>query len=224
MYAPQPHAHAGGLVLEEVERVIELLAEEGHTRMPIYEGNLDHIKGVLHTKDVIPLLANPELIVLHDLLRPSLWVPWTKRVDPILAEMQQKRIPRVLVADDDASIRSLLVELLTDEGYEPIEAATATEMLALYHSPQRPALVLLDVQMPELDGLAAAIIQQHDGLLVARSRQGTRVAAQVHAEHLQSARESELHTLTAQLLGEAPPVAAAFDPGRFALLPAGEPA
>jgi CBS domain containing-hemolysin-like protein len=82
------------------QQVIELLAEEGHTRMPVYEGNLDHILGVLHTKDVIPLLANPELIVLQDLLRPALWVPWTKRVDEILREMQHKRSHLALVADE----------------------------------------------------------------------------------------------------------------------------
>src|SRR5438045_5405762 len=39
------------------------------------------------------------------------------------------------------------------------------------------------------------------GLLAARSRQGTRVARQVHAEHLQSTRESELHALTSHLIG-----------------------
>jgi CBS domain containing-hemolysin-like protein len=55
---------------------------------------------VLHTKDVIPLLANPELIVLQDLLRPALWVPWTKRVDEILREMQHKRSHLALVADE----------------------------------------------------------------------------------------------------------------------------
>src|SRR5205085_8981859 len=74
-----------------VEDVLTLLAEEGHTRMPVYEGDLDHIKGVLHTKDVIPLLANPELIVLQDLVRPALWVPWTKRVHEILRDMQHER-------------------------------------------------------------------------------------------------------------------------------------
>ena len=82
------------------EQVIDLLSEEGHTRMPVHDGDLDHIRGVLHTKDIIPLLANPELIVLQDLLRPALWVPWTKRVDEILREMQQKRSHLVLVADE----------------------------------------------------------------------------------------------------------------------------
>ena len=49
---------------------------------------------------MIPLLANPELIVLQDLLRPALWVPWTKRVDQILREMQVKRSHLALVADE----------------------------------------------------------------------------------------------------------------------------
>src|SRR3954469_24831588 len=62
---------------------------------------------------------------------------------------------RVLVADDDESIRSLLVELLTDEGYEPMEAATGKEMLEIYRGPQRPALVLMDVQMPDMTGVEA---------------------------------------------------------------------
>jgi len=82
------------------QQVIDLLSEEGHTRMPVYEGDLDRIRGVLHTKDVIPLLANPELIVLQDLLRPALWVPWTKSVDEMLREMQQKRSHLALVADE----------------------------------------------------------------------------------------------------------------------------
>ncbi len=62
---------------------------------------------------------------------------------------------RVLIADDDDGIRSLLVELLTDEGYEPVEAATGKEMLTIYHGPQHPALVLMDVQMPDMTGLEA---------------------------------------------------------------------
>ena len=82
------------------QQVIDLLAEEGHTRMPVYDADLDRIRGVLHTKDVIPLLANPELIVLQDLLRPALWVPWTKQVDEILREMQHKRSHLALVADE----------------------------------------------------------------------------------------------------------------------------
>jgi magnesium and cobalt exporter, CNNM family len=90
------------------QQVIDLLSEEGHTRMPVFDGDLDHIKGVLHAKDVIPLLANPELIVLQDLLRPPLWVPWTKKVDEVLREMQQKRRPLALVADEYGGFAGIL--------------------------------------------------------------------------------------------------------------------
>ena len=61
----------------------------------------------------------------------------------------------VLVADDDAAIRELLVELLRDEGYEVMQAATGKEMLAQYRGPKPPALVLMDVEMPDMSGLEA---------------------------------------------------------------------
>jgi CBS domain containing-hemolysin-like protein len=82
------------------EQVIELLAEEGHTRMPVFDGDLDRIRGVLHAKDVIPLLAHPELIVLHDLVRPALFVPWTKPLGELLREMQQRHSLIALVVDE----------------------------------------------------------------------------------------------------------------------------
>jgi two-component system response regulator AtoC len=62
---------------------------------------------------------------------------------------------RILVADDAEDIRTLLVELLTDEGYDVVEARTGREMLDIYHGPQHPALVLLDVQMPDMTGIEA---------------------------------------------------------------------
>lgn len=88
--------------------VIALLAEEGHTRMPIFEGSLDHIKGVLHTKDVIPLLANPELIVIQDLLRPALFIPWNKPVGALLEEMQQKRSHIAMVVDEFGGLEGIV--------------------------------------------------------------------------------------------------------------------
>ena len=65
--------------------------------------------------------------------------------------MAQKSI---LVADDDASIRSLLKQLLTDEGYSISEAATGTEVVSQVGE-SSPDLVIMDVRMPELDGIEA---------------------------------------------------------------------
>src|SRR3989475_12337998 len=60
----------------------------------------------------------------------------------------------ILVADDDASIRSLLKQLLSDEGYGVAEAATGTEVVEKVKD-VNPDLVIMDVRMPELDGIEA---------------------------------------------------------------------
>src|SRR5512142_2285941 len=60
----------------------------------------------------------------------------------------------ILVADDDASIRSLLKQLLADEGYAVVEAATGSEVVEQMKSGS-PDLVIMDVRMPELDGIEA---------------------------------------------------------------------
>jgi len=65
--------------------------------------------------------------------------------------MAQKTI---LVADDDASIRSLLQQLLVDQGYSVLEAATGTEVVQQVGQAS-PDLVIMDVRMPELDGIEA---------------------------------------------------------------------
>jgi two-component system response regulator AtoC len=60
----------------------------------------------------------------------------------------------ILVADDDASIRSLLKQLLSDEGYSVVEATTGTEVVEKVKE-TNPDLVIMDVRMPELDGIEA---------------------------------------------------------------------
>ncbi len=68
----------------------------------------------------------------------------------IVAEAQPPRLP-VLVIDDEPAIRRLVTLVLEEEGYAPVAAASAVEGLAVV-AEHRPALVLLDLMMPELDG------------------------------------------------------------------------
>jgi DNA-binding response OmpR family regulator len=62
-----------------------------------------------------------------------------------------ERERRVLVVDDDVSIRGFLAEALTDEGYSVRTASNGREALSILES-WRPALILLDLMMPEMDG------------------------------------------------------------------------
>ncbi|HVP62356.1 MAG TPA: hemolysin family protein [Myxococcaceae bacterium] len=80
--------------------LLRILAEENHSRIPVYRDDIDHIVGVLHARDLIPLLQHPELIVLQDLVRPAVFVPWIKPVGDLLREMQRRRIHISMVTDE----------------------------------------------------------------------------------------------------------------------------
>jgi CBS domain containing-hemolysin-like protein len=83
-----------------IPEILRLLSEEGHSRLPVYKESLDHVLGTLHTRDIVPLLAHPELIVLRDLIRPAHFTPWSKPVDQLLRELQKKRLHMAMVVDE----------------------------------------------------------------------------------------------------------------------------
>ena len=85
---------------EDMDRIIQKIIEAGYSRMPVYRENLDHIIGVVYTKDIIAILQNRELIVLQDILRQPYFVPETKKVDELLREFQQGKIHMAIVVDE----------------------------------------------------------------------------------------------------------------------------
>lgn len=72
--------------------------------------------------------------------------------------------PVVLVVDDEAAVRALIVNRLRDYGYRPIEADDGTSALRLIHD-RRPDAVVLDVGLPNLDGTSVlAALRSHPDL------------------------------------------------------------
>lgn len=67
-----------------------------------------------------------------------------------------RRTTRVVIAEDEALIRLDLAEMLTEEGYEVVGQAADGEEAVRIVAEQRPDLVVMDIKMPKLDGLAAA--------------------------------------------------------------------
>ncbi len=103
-----PRASVQAMELDTpVSEIIRRLSEEGHSRLPVYQGHLDQIVGVLHARDLVPMLAHPDLIVLRDLLRPAHFVPWSKPVEQLLREMQRKRLHLALVVDEFGGVMGL---------------------------------------------------------------------------------------------------------------------
>jgi CBS domain containing-hemolysin-like protein len=90
-----------------VPEILRLLAEEGHSRIPVYRENLDQVAGTLHARDLVPLLEHPQLIILRDILRPAHFVPWSKPVDQLLREMQNGHIHMTMVVDEYGGVMGI---------------------------------------------------------------------------------------------------------------------
>ncbi len=82
------------------DKLIDFFIEEGFSRVPVYQGSIDNVIGVVHAKDFIALMRNPNLIILHDLLRPAYFVPETTRINKLLQEFQHKRNHMAIVVDE----------------------------------------------------------------------------------------------------------------------------
>jgi putative hemolysin len=104
--------------------VLRILAEENHSRLPVFREDIDHVVGVLHSRDLVPLTQHPELIVLPDIIRPAVFVPWLKPVGDLLREMQRRRIHMAMVVDEHGgfmgivTLEDILREIVGDIGDE----------------------------------------------------------------------------------------------------------
>ncbi len=96
-----PRTKISGIELEtSKEELLEILITEGYSRLPVYDEVIDKIVGIVHAKDILPLLARNEEIVLKDIIRKPYFIPETKKINDLMAELQQKRIQIAIVSDE----------------------------------------------------------------------------------------------------------------------------
>ncbi|MBL7081524.1 MAG: HlyC/CorC family transporter [Candidatus Omnitrophica bacterium] len=103
------------------EQILNILIEQGHSRIPVYEGSINNIVGVIYTRDLLYILKERELIVLQDLLHPLYFVSPEKRVNELLRDFQTKKIQIALVRDKDKILGLVTLEDLLEEIVGEIE-------------------------------------------------------------------------------------------------------
>jgi putative hemolysin len=80
---------------------VDAVLSAGHSRVPIYDASIDNIVGLLYAKDLLRAWKDgSQAANLRDLLRPAYFVPETKKVDELLADLQRKRIHLAVVVDE----------------------------------------------------------------------------------------------------------------------------
>lgn len=80
--------------------VLKCIVENNYSRIPVYQGTEDNIKGVLYIKDLLPHLAKPAHFRWQSLIRPPYFVPETKMIDDLLREFQTNKVHIAIVVDE----------------------------------------------------------------------------------------------------------------------------
>jgi len=89
---------------EALARVIET----GYSRIPVYSGVQDSVKGVLYGKDLLPYLNKPENFRWQSLIRPAYFVPETKMIDDLLEDFKTAKIHMAVVVDEYGGVSGLI--------------------------------------------------------------------------------------------------------------------
>jgi CBS domain containing-hemolysin-like protein len=99
-----------------LDTLAERFVESGHSRIPLFEGSVDHVVGILHIRDVLRALRLPEPPPVKELIKPPLFIPETKALGELLKELQARFQQVAIVVDEYGGTAGLVtVEDLIEE-------------------------------------------------------------------------------------------------------------
>jgi putative hemolysin len=127
--------------------MVDLIVSEGHSRIPIYDENIDNIIGILYAKDLLPYLARGQTPELRSILRTPLFVPESISVDDLLQNFQRRKVHIAIVLDEYGGTAGLVtIEDLIEEIVGEIQDEYDTE---------EPMIEALSENEARVDGRAA---------------------------------------------------------------------
>ncbi len=80
--------------------VLKLIVDSGFSRIPVYSGSFDNIKGILYIKDILPHSHKVDSFKWQTLIRPPFYVPETKKINSLLKEFQKNKVHLAVVIDE----------------------------------------------------------------------------------------------------------------------------
>ncbi len=97
-------------ITDKIEDVVKLSCENGYSRIPVYEDELDNIRGIIYVKDLLPYVGKtiPSGKKLSKLMREAEFVPESKRCGDLFTEMTEKRVQMMFVADEYGAVSGLV--------------------------------------------------------------------------------------------------------------------
>lgn len=147
----------------DIARVIERAHGSGHSRMPVIEGDLDHIKGVLHIKLLVGL-RHPGRADIQRVMRPPLFVSESLHVGDLLQRFREQRVHLAVVVDDGGRTVGVVtledvLEQIVGQIFDESDKAPlgAMEHAGVVYLDGQASLTSIEerlgVEMPELEGV-----------------------------------------------------------------------
>jgi putative hemolysin len=88
--------------------VLRIVADARHSRFPVFEGGLDRVVGVIHSKDILSYLERPGEFSLRRLARPPLFVPEAKPIEALLQTFRRKHLHLAMVVDEYGGVDGIV--------------------------------------------------------------------------------------------------------------------
>jgi putative hemolysin len=173
-------------VNETVDDLLDVIMKAGHSRIPVYDEDIDHILGIIHAKDLLRALhENGQKVTVKELMRPPYVIPENKKVDELLAEFKKSKIQMAIVVDEYGgtaglvTIEDLLEEIVGDimdeyDVEEPmVEVIDLNTTIVDARAPIDEINELMDLALPEeeFDTIGGFVF----GLLGKQPEQGERI-------------------------------------------------
>ncbi len=95
---------------DDIQSVVAKAIDEGYSRMPVYEDDLDNIKGILYVKDLLKYVGTkaPATLKPSDLMREAMFIPESKKCRDLFSEMTEKHLQMVVVADEYGGVAGIV--------------------------------------------------------------------------------------------------------------------
>ncbi|NBO65204.1 MAG: HlyC/CorC family transporter [Acidobacteria bacterium] len=88
--------------------VVDQLRSSGYSRLPVYGENVDNIVGVIHSKDLMPFLLQPDNFDLRQLMRKAHFLPETARLAEALQQLQRSSVHLAIIVDEHGGMEGIL--------------------------------------------------------------------------------------------------------------------
>lgn len=150
---------------DNINEALRLIIDGGHSRIPVYEGSIDNIIGILYAKDIFAHLNEDfEHLQVKTLIRNAYYIPETKKVDDLLEELRMKKVHMAIILDEYGGTSGLVtIEDLLEEIIGDIQDEYDTEEdLIVMHS---DTVLIADARTPIHDVEEAFDVELEEEIL-----------------------------------------------------------